>query len=97
MSKFTGVLEAARGREAIEEQAPPVLSVARGRPKGKRSDPAFEQVTAYIRKETYLHTKMALLQGGNDRDFSQLVEELLSAYLRTQKSGLSATRPAEDT
>jgi hypothetical protein len=93
MSKFKGVLEAARGRE-VEEQAPRVLSVARGRPKGKRSDPAFEQVTAYIRKETYLQIKMALLQEGTDRDFSQLVEELLGAYLRTQKSGLPATRPA---
>ncbi len=92
MSKFKGVLEAARGREATEDEMPRVLSVARGRPKGKRSDPAFEQVTAYIRKETYLQTKMALLQEGNDRDFSQLVEELLGAYLRTQKSGLSATR-----
>lgn len=92
MSKFKGVLEAARGREV--EEAPRALSVARGRPKGKRSDPAFEQVTAYVRKETYLQTKMALLQEGNDRDFSQLVEELLGAYLRTQKSGLPATRTA---
>ncbi len=93
MSKFTGVLEAARGRE-VEEQAPRPLSVARGRPRGKRSDPAFEQVTAYVRKETYLQTKMALLQEGNDRDFSQLVEELLGAYLRMQKSGLPTTRTA---
>ncbi|MGH2505927.1 MAG: hypothetical protein ACRDHZ_00680 [Ktedonobacteraceae bacterium] len=94
MSKFTGVLAAARGREATEEPAPPVLSAARGRPKGKRSDPAFEQVTAYIRKETYLQTKMSLLQEQNGRDFSQLVEELLGAYLGTQKSGLPATRTA---
>jgi hypothetical protein len=69
-----------------------VFNVARGRPRGKRSDPAFEQVTAYIRKETYLQIKMALLQEGSDRDFSQLVEELLGAYLRTQKYGLSGTR-----
>lgn len=95
MSKFSGVLQAARGQEAaIPPQEAPVLTVSRGRPKGKRSDPAFEQVTAYIRKETYLQTKMALLQEDTDRDFSQLVEELLGAYLRTQKSGLPATRTA---
>lgn len=53
--------------------------------KGKRSDPSFEQVTAYIRKDTYRQTKMALLQENDERDFSQLIEALLCAYLRTQK------------
>lgn len=84
MSKFAGVLQAAKEREVVPEPSPPLLKVSRGRPKGKRSDPAFEQVTAYIRKDTYLQTKMALLQEGSTRDFSQLVEELLYAYLRTQ-------------
>lgn len=86
MSKFADVLQAAKDRELVSSPAPTVLKVSRGRPKGKRSDPAFEQVTAYIRKDTYLQIKMALLQAGADRDFSQLVEELLCAYLRTQKS-----------
>lgn len=95
MSKFTGVLEAARGR-GIEEQAPRALSVARGRPKGKRSDPDFEQVTAYVRKETYLQTKMSLLQKGGSKDFSELVEDLLCAYLRTQKSGLPDIRTGNE-
>lgn len=92
MSKFNGVLEAARGREIpLSESAARTLRVARGRPKGKRSNPDYEQVTAYIRKDTYLATKMALLQAGSDRDFSQLVEELLAAYVRTQKSGWPGT------
>lgn len=57
----------------------------RGRPPtGKRSDPGFEQVTAYIRKDTYLQTKIALLQEGNTRDFSDLVETLLQQWLRKQ-------------
>ncbi|MCC7530004.1 MAG: hypothetical protein IT342_15880 [Candidatus Melainabacteria bacterium] len=88
MSKFAGVLKAAKGDEtAAEEDARPVsLTAARGRPRGKRSDPSFEQVTAYIRKETYRQTKLALLNAKDSRDFSQLVEELLGAYLRTQKS-----------
>lgn len=84
MSKFAGVLRAAKETQA--EPTPTLVTVPRGRPKGKRSDPSFEQVTAYVRKETYRHIKLALLQADDERDFSQLVEELLVAYLRTQKS-----------
>jgi hypothetical protein len=58
----------------------------RGRPKGKRSDPDYEQVTAYIKKETYRQTKIALLQQGEVQDFSLLVEQLLSEWLSTQNS-----------
>jgi hypothetical protein len=58
----------------------------RGRPKGKRSDPDYEQVTAYIKKETYRQTKIALLQQGEVQDFSLLVEQLLAEWLREQNS-----------
>jgi hypothetical protein len=57
-----------------------------GRPKGKRSDPNYEQVTAYIRRDTHTATKIALLQEGKGREFSELIQDLLSEYLRTQKS-----------
>ncbi len=88
MSKFAGVLKSVKGAETASkaESTPTLVTVRRGRPKGKRSDPSYEQVTAYIQKETYRRTKMALLQNRDDRDFSQLVEDLLCTYLRTQKS-----------
>jgi len=48
--------------------------------RGKRSDPAYEQVTAYIRKETYRQVKMRLLaQDGGD--FSSLIQDLLEGWL----------------
>jgi hypothetical protein len=55
-----------------------------GRPPGKRSDPAFTQVTAYIRGSTYRQIKLALLQdeGAAEREFSDLVEELLATWLK---------------
>jgi uncharacterized Rmd1/YagE family protein len=53
-----------------------------GRPRGKRSNPDYEQVTAYIRRETYTATKIALLQEGLGREFSELVEDLLTEYLQ---------------
>jgi hypothetical protein len=95
-SKFAGVLQAAKGDETgaeAELPQPIEIKASRGRPKGKRSNPSYEQVTAYIRKDTYRQTKVALLQADDERDFSQLVEDLLCAHLRTQKSSLSATQP----
>ena len=68
------------------EQVAPTDGPRRGRPPtGKRSNPDFEQVTAYIRKNTSLATKIALLQEGNTRDFSDLVEELLTRWLRDRQ------------
>jgi len=96
-SKFAGLLRAAKGDGTLAEAELPQpieIKASRGRPKGKRSNPSYEQVTAYIRKDTYRQTKVALLQGDEERDFSQLVEDLLCAYLRTQKSALLDTRTA---
>ena len=76
---------------APDEKRSPIASEEtqpskRGRPKGKRSDPDYEQVTAYIKKETYRSTKIALLQQGEVQDFSLLVEQLLAEWLSTQNS-----------
>ena len=46
---------------------------------GKRSDNDYRQVSAYIRKDTHQRVKIALLQ--EEREFSELVEELLSSWL----------------
>lgn len=81
MSKFKGIFTADREDEQPDE----ALSVPkRGRPKGKRSHPDYEQVSAYIRKETYRKVKLALLQSGEESDFSELVEKLLGEWLDTQ-------------
>lgn len=106
MSKFKNILDAANkpeDKEAVDESVKAVKKtltpivdekpqpVKRGRPKGKRSNPDFEQVTAYVRSKTYRQTKIALLQQEELEDFSELVEELLSEWLSTQKGESSAT------
>jgi hypothetical protein len=53
-----------------------------GRPPGKRSDPAYQPVTAWIRKQTYQAVRRRLFDEAR-REFSVLVEELLVAWLRT--------------
>lgn len=96
MSKFKSLLDAAKGREPEPEPekqepepevnqpqpvAPSQPSQKRGRPKGKRSHPDYEQVTAYIRKDTHRDVKIALLSEDDGREFSELIQELLEQWL----------------
>ncbi|MEL6442153.1 MAG: hypothetical protein AAFQ80_23275 [Cyanobacteria bacterium J06621_8] len=100
MSKFQNILDAANKpqeqntvKKKVKAEKKSSLPAAteksqptkKGRPKGKRSNPDFEQVTAYVRSETYRQTKIALLQQSKLEDFSGLVEELLTEWLSTQK------------
>ena len=54
-----------------------------GRPTGKRSDGEHVQVTAYIRQATHIEVKATLLRDRKGRDFSELVEELLAKWLKS--------------
>lgn len=75
----------------VDRQLPPEQPKKMGRPRGKRSDPEYEQVTAYIRRATHTAVKISLLQENEGREFSELVEDLLGEYLSTQKSKNSRT------
>lgn len=72
-----GPREARQGENSV---TPPANK--RGRPPGKRSDPSFEPVTAYIRVETHKEVKIRLIREGN-KDFSELVEDLLATWLKS--------------
>lgn len=52
-----------------------------GRPPAKRSDPAYTQVSGYVRRTTLTATKRKLLDQ-DDREFSELLEELLVRWLK---------------
>ena len=79
-SKYDGLIRS-RGRERtreedrVEEQREDLPVDGRG----KRSNAEYRQVSAYVRKDTHRKVKMALLQ--DDREFSELVEELLGSWL----------------
>ena len=75
-SKFADMLRTRKDGEAWRE--PPAK---RGRPggQGKRGNPDYAQVTAYIPKTLHDETKVNLIRQGN-KEFSQLVEELLSGW-----------------
>ena len=77
------------GRQAVPRAEPALETAApkpRGRPAGgKRNDPDFEQVTAYVRKDIHRRVKIALLQQGQKQEFSELVDDLLTQWLGAQR------------
>ena len=83
MTKFTTLLEAAKTQQSNEDMNfPKPPQSRRGRPPGKRSHPDFEQITAYIRKDTHHAVKIGLLKNGR-KEFSELVEDLLRQWLQS--------------
>ncbi|MEO0851970.1 MAG: hypothetical protein AAFY15_00500 [Cyanobacteria bacterium J06648_11] len=95
MSKF-GVIKTIRESQRDSTSSPPENTETqtsnisatqkdempkRGRPRAKRSDDNYKQVTAYILKATHLEVKKRLLD--EEREFSELVEELLAEWLKT--------------
>jgi hypothetical protein len=67
-------------------QSQPEPAKKMDRPSGKRSDPNYTQVTAYIRSQTHRDVKVALLINGEGQEFSELIDTLLLEWLNTQKS-----------
>ncbi len=58
--------------------------VKRGRPAGgKRNNPQYEQVAAYIPKDLYKRVRMRLLEMEPEGQFSDLVEFLLNKWIQS--------------
>ena len=83
-TKYDSLFEARRRGELVSPAAGSEIQEERGRVAGsrsggKRSDSDYRQVSAYVRRDTYKRVKLALLE--EDREFSELVEELLQHWL----------------
>ena len=85
-SKFAGLIRSRQGAEPAIGQG----TAAKAKPKtgtsegtGKRSNPDFAQVTAYIPKALHAEAKINLIRDGN-REFSDLIAELLTAWNQKQ-------------
>ena len=55
------------------EAEPPIVRV------GKRSNPAYRQISTYVRSDLYRSVKRELLM--EERDFSDLMDELLADWM----------------
>ncbi len=85
MSKFDGLM-AARGKkspaknaEQLAENATVMSERARG---GKRSDPNYRQITAYVRRDVHDDVMRTIYRR---KELSELVDELLADWLKKQK------------
>lgn len=58
----------------------------KGRRAGKRSDPAYRPTTIFVRKETQRRATRLLEDQDLGRDFSDLIEELVSEWITKQSS-----------
>lgn len=70
--------------EAADTAAPPALPAkgTRGRPPGKRSNPEFEPTTVFLRKQTKRAATRRLEDLEAGQDLSDLLEQLLSDWVR---------------
>jgi hypothetical protein len=87
-TKYDSLFEARRREERVSPAAGSEIQeetggVARSQGGGKRSDSDYRQVSAYVRRDTYQRVKLALLE--EEREFSELVEELLQHWLETRR------------
>lgn len=96
-SKFSAILEQKRedGGEAKEniqqsKSLPAEGKRGPGRPTGKRTNPNYGQVTAYIPKALHEDVKIALIKEGG-KEFSTLVEELLSGWMKNRDSSVTGS------
>lgn len=85
-NRFESLTAAIKGEVDLPVAAEPEVEIApapvpskRGRAKGKRSNPDYEQVGAYIPKSLSLKVKRLLLE--EPIDFSELVAELLQEWI----------------
>jgi hypothetical protein len=82
MSKFGAIVDKRRKEQGSQTDSAPVQTPKMGRPRGKRSDPDYEQVTSYLRKDTYQAVKVALIKSGEKMQFSDLMQQLLENWLQ---------------
>ena len=91
-SRFSDILTAERSPEpeaqSVELTAP-AQSPAKtepdrgpGRPRGRRSSTDYQSVTTFLHRDIYRRTRIRLLE--TDRDFGDLVDELLREWLLKQ-------------
>ncbi len=89
-SKFSGVLARLKDappeeRVALPSPPPPQPETTRiGRPPGKRSDPDWSARTILMNRHTHKNVQRILLETDDERDLSELVDELLRSWIDKQ-------------
>lgn len=84
-SRFAGVATRHERLAAADPMPSELATKSTGRPPGKKTDPNYTQVTVYLEKKVHHNARKVLFD--SHRQFSDLVNELVSNWLDSQKSG----------
>ena len=60
-----------------------IMPEADGKPKAKSKNPEFRPATLYLRKKTLTEAEYKLRRTDDNRDMSDLAEELMAAWIAT--------------
>lgn len=87
MSKFDGLLSVKPGqstKKTVKTQPAAIPAPKNGKSKtpGKRSNPDYTQITAYVRKDTHENVMREIYKR---QEFSELIEELLTEWIKGKK------------
>jgi hypothetical protein len=86
-SKYAQTIASIRQRSAEQPDSSasdePVRG--RGRPPGKRSDPAWKLYSHFLKKQTHREATNILRNEENGRDLSDVLQQLLEEWLIRQK------------
>ncbi len=80
MSKFDSFADAAADAGKAKKR-PAAAAKGRSTGRAKRDDPDYKQALAYVRRDTHKQVMSALAT--QEREFSDLVEELLTKWLKS--------------
>lgn len=88
--QVTGRRDAPRAETTVAEGPAPAQTrtTTNGRGVGRRSDPAYMQASSYMPRRMRRQVDRALLNDPSERDYSELIEELVREWLA--KQGMSA-------
>ena len=88
-SKYAQTIASTRQQAAEQPDAPVSVSAepvrGKGRPPGKRSDPAWKLYSHFLKKQTHREATNILRNEENSRDLSDVLEQLLEEWVLQQK------------
>ena len=71
----------ASGQAPVAQSSSQITPISGRKRIGKRTAPDYVQVGVYIPKQLHNQAKVLLIHEGADRDFSQLIGDLLAAFV----------------
>jgi hypothetical protein len=88
-SKYAQTIASIRQQAAEQPDVPAPVSAepmrGKGRPPGKRSDPAWKLYSHFLKKQTHREVTNILRNEENGRDLSDVLEQLLEEWLIQHK------------